>query len=396
MDKETMGQLLWDCLCGKPVNSTADWESISQVSEKYRVTPLLYHRLKNIGVPAPLMKKLKTAYIANIWVNTALYNELSKILSVLQKEGIPVIVLKGAHLAEKVYGNIALRPMNDLDILVRKTDLLRAEEKLLEMGYSSSRDREIEEICAELHQLPALTKPDASVEIHWTIEFPTSPFTIDVDGLWKRAQAETVAGIKTLVLSPEDLLLHLCLHAAFHHIFQFGLRPLYDIWETLRHYDIDWEQVGLRSREWGANNSIYLALYLAKTEFGIAVPNEVLDTLKPENFDPRLVSWAKEEVLGQFEDIVLPPSNNLVKFWESKRPSEKAGIVLNRLFPYREEMAELYRVSPNSPRIYLYYPVRIMDMFRRHSRALWRLSRRDKETVNFSEQQFGLRKWLSH
>ncbi|OAD22691.1 hypothetical protein THIOM_001494, partial [Candidatus Thiomargarita nelsonii] len=370
------------------MNSTANWDSIFQASEKYRVTPLLYHRLKHLGVPAPLMKKLKTAHVANLWINTDLYNELSKILSTLQQAGIPVIVLKGAHLAEKVYSNIALRSMNDLDILIRKTDLFAAEKKLLEMGYSSSRETDIEEVCAEFHQLPALIKPNAAVEIHWTIEYPTSPFKIDVDGLWKRAQATTIAGVETLVLSPEDLLLHLCLHTAFHHIFQFGLRPFYDIWETIRHYNIDWEQVQLRSHEWDANNSIYLALYLAKTSFDANVPNEVLEKLKPASFDPRVESWAKEEILGKFEDIILPPSSVLIQFWKSKHLSEKAGIVLNRLFPYREEMAELYLVPPNSPKIYLYYPVRLINMFRRHSRALWRLLRRDKETVNFSEQQF--------
>ncbi len=394
MNKETMGQLLWDCLSGKAVNSTADWDAIYQVSEKYRVTPLLYHRLKHLDVPAPLLKKLKTAYIANHWINTELYRELSKILSTLQQADIPVIVLKGAHIAEKVYGNIALRPMNDLDILIKKTDLFAAEKKLLEMGYTSSRETDIEEICAEYHQLPAFIKPNAAVEIHWTIEYPTSPFTIDVEGLWKRAQPATIAGIETLVLSPEDLLLHLCLHTAYHHIFQFGLRPFYDIWETIRHYDIDWEQVQHRSHEWDANNSIYLALYLAKTSFDANVP--ILEKLKPAKFDPRVESWAREEVLGQFEDLLSPPSSVIIEFWKSKHLSEKASIVLNRLFPEREEMAELYLVPPNSPKIYLYYPVRLINMFRRHSRAMWRLLRRDKETVNFSEQQFGLKKWLSH
>jgi hypothetical protein len=47
-------------------------------------------------------------------------HELSKVLRILQNDGIPVIVLKGAALAEVVYGNIALRSMSDVDLLVKK------------------------------------------------------------------------------------------------------------------------------------------------------------------------------------------------------------------------------------------------------------------------------------
>jgi hypothetical protein len=36
-----------------------------------------------------------------------LYHELGKVLGLLRDENIPVIVLKGVHLAELVYGNIA-------------------------------------------------------------------------------------------------------------------------------------------------------------------------------------------------------------------------------------------------------------------------------------------------
>ncbi|OAD22803.1 hypothetical protein THIOM_001382, partial [Candidatus Thiomargarita nelsonii] len=290
MNQETMSKLLLDCLHGREIDETrtaelnslraADWESLVQFAVRQRVAPLLYHRLKtvypNVNIPASLKHKLQKIYLASDMRNTSLYNDLSQIIRALQY--IPVIVLKGAHLAAVVYSNITLRSMGDMDILVRKTDLLKAEEKLLEMGYSSFRVNVIEVASAKHHHLPPLVKQGAvPVEIHWTINHPTSPFTIDIEGLWNRARPATIAGVEVLVLSPEDLLLHLCLHTAFQDRFLTGLRPFCDIWETIRHDrdEIEWEQVRLRARQWGATNSVYLTLYLAKAFFGAAVPDEV-------------------------------------------------------------------------------------------------------------------------
>ncbi|OAD23051.1 hypothetical protein THIOM_001124 [Candidatus Thiomargarita nelsonii] len=232
--------------------------------------------------------------------------------------------------------------------------------------------------------------------MHCSIADEASSFNIDIDGLWKRARPTTIAGIQVLVLSPEDLLLHLCLHMVYHHLFERGLISLCDIWETLPHYQdqIEWEQVRHRAHQWGTSKSVYLTLYLAKSFFGATVPQEVLDTLKPEKFDPQVVTWAKEQILGEFDKSVVYPIE-LLQFWKSKSSLEKLNILLKRVFPSPKEMAKMYHVPPDSPRLYLYYPVRLKEVLLRHGRKALRLLRRDKERVNLVERQVGLRDWLS-
>ncbi|MEN8218321.1 MAG: nucleotidyltransferase family protein [Pseudomonadota bacterium] len=163
-----------DCLANRTAELNAtDWESIVQFAVIYSVAPLLYHRIKSVNIPASFQHKLLKAYLISASRNTRLYSELSKIIKALQDT--PVIVLKGAHLAQNVYGNIALRPMNDIDILVRKTDLLKAEKNMLEIGYSSPRQNEIQVACAKHHHLPPLIKQGrVPVDIHWTIGHPSS------------------------------------------------------------------------------------------------------------------------------------------------------------------------------------------------------------------------------
>ena len=61
-------------------------------------------------------------------------------------------------------------------------------------------------------------------------------------------------------------------------------------------------------------------------------------------------------------------------------------------------MAEMYRASPDSKRIYLYYPVRWRDLLRRHGRSAWRFLRRDDVMMDLAErenQKTALSDWLA-
>jgi hypothetical protein len=130
-----------------------------------------------------------------------------------------------------------------------------------------------------------VNKDGIPIELHWTIE--TGPFNIDVESLWERAERTSIAGLETFVLAPEDLLLHLCLHAAFHHRFNQGLRPLWDLVEVLEHHgrDIEWDKVVHRAAAWRVRKHAHLALYLAHALLGASVPVFVLTALRPVDFE---------------------------------------------------------------------------------------------------------------
>ena len=61
-------------------------------------------------------------------------------------------------------------------------------------------------------------------------------------------------------------------------------------------------------------------------------------------------------------------------------------------------MAEMYRASPDSKRIYLYYPLRWRDLLRHHGRSAWRLLWRDDVMMDLAERKnhkTALREWLA-
>jgi hypothetical protein len=315
-----------------------------------------------------------------------LYNQLARVLEAFHAEDIPVIVLKGAYLAHAVYGNAALRPMQDLDLLVKKSDLPRAEEMLLRMGYGIYGDRaEYEENHFHFQYAPSGDSENIPVEIHWHITY-TAPFRVDTEGLWARARPATIAGVETLTLSPEDLLLHVCVHNAHGHVFEEGLRPHYDTSAILQYYgeEMDWEQVQRRADRWGIDRCAYLTLRFARDLLGAAVPEQVLAALEPGDLDAEMVAWAEERIFAQ---ATRPEFDNWGRLEAAERLRDKIGVFLRACFPPAPHLAKRYAVSPRSARVYFYYPVYLKHLLQVHGPRAWRLLRGDREMKGWVGRQ---------
>ena len=376
--------------------SSSDWDTFIETSGRHGVAPLLYHRLRTshsvIPVPADVMQRLRQAYLENVARNMGLYHNLGKVLELLYRDNISVIVLKGAHLAELVYGNRALRFMGDVDLLVHKDDLMRVEAVLIGMGYIPlEQNRTISK--DNQHFGYILSKWELHLEVHWTILPSIYPFDIDINNQWERSKPTIIAGVEVAVLCPEDLLLYLCLHACRHR-FEPGLRCLYDICKTLQHYNggIDWGLVQLRTRQWGVGKCVYLTFRLAKELLGAILPDGLIEALKPCDFDERFIALAREQIFSKRmgTEHILSLSPDIAKFWRSKRLRDKAAaflIILKEVFPAREVLAREYPPPSDSGRIYFYYAIHFKDILQRHGRNVWRLLRGDEEMQAFAKRE---------
>jgi len=364
-------ELLLSCLSGRapgsgdPGPATTDWSKVVAKAVDFGLAPLLYKRLKEGGararVPADSWKLLQLHYFVNSERITRRFRTLRTVLECLHSAGLPVIVLKGAYLAETVYDDAALRQMNDVDIMVPKAELPRAQAALLALGCTQIEPVDIETYRDD-YRLPEFYLHDLPFEMHWTIALPTGPVRIDVDGLWSRSRPATIAGVEVLALSPEDLLLHLCLHTRYLHQ-HFAPKPLCDIAETVHHFrdDLDWAQVVVRAHEWDAARHVGLALHLARVMLRVEVPDSVLEQLVPGGIDPRLLETAKEFTLAQKECRQVVP---LFDQLGAESFGDKARLVWKRVFLSRTEMAETYPASRNSRLLYRFYVLRLRDVIR--------------------------------
>jgi hypothetical protein len=391
---DIMIELLIDCLRKDRAAETiralgtlsdADWDNLVETSSRHGITPILYFRVQplfaQINIPPRVEERLRSTYLSSAARNAQFFHELAKVLQSLKDSGIPVICLKGAHLAWTVYGNIALRPMGDFDLLVREEDIGRAGGILPPLGYAPTGYVNIDEMIPVLKHLPRFVKPGGpDLELHWRLVSPEHPLAVDMEGLWQRAEKSTIQGIETRVLSPEDLLLHLCEHSCFHHLWGYGLKALCDIAQTIDYYGttMDWRALTDRARQWNAGRIVYVTLAMAHKMLGSAVPEAVLETLQPPCADREAMTALAEELVFSEPS---PLTRNAAVLWDHTGRYSKLGALMRGMFPSREVMASMYPVSASSPRMFLYYPVRMKDLLFRYRRHLIKLFMPDSALV---------------
>jgi hypothetical protein len=412
-----MNRLLLACLSLQPDDpmlgalgdlAEDDWTALVDLSNRHFVTPLLYHRLQARGlidgVPPGPRQQMRDLYYLSMKRGVRLSARLAQVLRAGHDLGVPAIALKGAYLAERVYENPAVRPMTDVDLLVRREAVPPVERCLVDLGYTRENDEESAEICA--HVVYVMPRDRWRVEVHWhiegwnTLDHQPSPLAVDVDGLWRRAERTTLVGVECLALAPEDLLLHLCVHLSAHHGFcSNGIRSLCDIAEVARHFgaDLNWDDVRDRARVWGAANCVYVCLRLARDYLAAPVPDAVLTGLPATPCPPEVLDWALARV-SVAEDATLQPHaappaeqsaplSNWGRLRAAHDPAERLGVVARALVPPRQEIAWLYNVPSGSRRVYLHYPLHWSRLVLNETGRLWRLLRREAATESWVAQE---------
>ena len=213
------------------------------------------------------------------------------------------MVLKGVHLAATVYDSTSLREMSDVDVLVPREHLQAVVDAVAARGYRPLHGTEIDVESSVGHHLARLVKPDAAgIEVHWSVTPAGDPHAIDSTDLWTRAVPVTIGGIGVLGLCREDLLLHLCYHAAYLHQFRFGVRPFCDLAALLgtRGRAISTGRDSSRGPANGAGTAAPTSRFGSRQELiGAAVPAEALAQLQPTSFDESVTPAARAHVLSE-------------------------------------------------------------------------------------------------
>jgi hypothetical protein len=269
---------------GVPDLDAAGWDAFAAEAARHGVSALVHHQLTlaRTDVPpvaAQAVLALENHRLRNRLRNLRLHARVASLLRALAGEGVEVIVLKGVYLAQAVYADPALRAMADADLLVRDADLQRTAAMMRALGW-----RQSGQFSEGGHQLPTFELEGVQVEVHWTIEDDAAPFKPDMAGLWQRAVPTQIGHARAWALSPEDLLLHLCLHTAYGHgwlQFDGGLRQLCDIAAVVRHHGdaLDWHVVSARAKAWRVERCVWLALATAQRLLDARVPAAAMEDL---------------------------------------------------------------------------------------------------------------------
>ncbi len=344
------------------------WEETLATALRHGVAPLLHRALQSggalAGLPDQVRVRLDEERRATALANLRNLGQFRRIAQALRERDIPVIALKGLHLAELVYRDISLRPMSDLDILVPHAQLDHAITALLAMEFELNRGLPNGYDIGLTHRRLGIL-----VEVHWALGPPSESHAPPIDEIWRLAVPASLADAYALAMSPELLLLHVCTHLAHHHLFAFDLRALCDIAEIVRaHPALDWGYVVDQCRRNGGGRGVAAALRLAHDHVGAKVPADVLATIGGDTLDAELLADALEQ-LEAFTGIAyeLRTSPKLIALKSPIGWRGKIATLWKRILVPRAELALIYGVPEQSARINLYYAVRLRDLVRRYA-----------------------------
>ena len=294
----------------KLLRDTLNWKVILESAQGLGLAPLLYFQFNKPGistfVPQKILERLKQTLILSQVKNMRLYVKLNKVLAAFAHAGIPVIVLKGAALAELVYPQLGFRPMGDIDLLVKDEDLGKADHLLRTLHYQPyEKNHTAEWFRNSHHHLAPYVSNDHTppIEIHFHIISPLDPVDIPIHELWNCARAVHIAEVPCFVLSPEYFLIHLCHHLSSSNGFLSQLRGLCDVAETIRwsREELDWSELLRIAQSREMQKCLYYALWLAQKTVGADVPQTVLEKLKNSfgglPFEDRLIKFVIQRAI---------------------------------------------------------------------------------------------------
>lgn len=173
------------------------------------------HRLRNLAFrlvlddagnedwPPRLKRRLLRHREKQVTNQAMLRKTLEEVECELQAADIEYLVLKGMPLAERLYGRALDRYQNDLDILVRESDLARACETLTQRGFRLPRNaaRPSEHQWRTDHAV-ALARDAVEIDLHWKLR-NVPAYDFDMERIWETAptcSAPRVAGDEATLL----------------------------------------------------------------------------------------------------------------------------------------------------------------------------------------------------
>src|SRR5262249_24592825 len=252
--------------------------------------------------------------------------ELLRLFGLFQQRHIPVVVFKGPTLAVSVYGDLALREFSDLDLLVNKADLCKAEEILTASGYQADfPDKDYRSAFVGYQGQYAFrsNKTGISIDLHWRLSSRGVAFPIQSNEIWPRLKQVTIADRTVPTLAHDDLAIFLAAHGT-----KEGWRSLgwvCDFAELVRNcHDIGWAAILERARRSHSSRPLLLAILLASTLLDAPAPEDLVARAQDNSAVRALAEEARLRMLR------TAPRGELSEFLDSLNTYDR---LRHRLWP---------------------------------------------------------------
>jgi Uncharacterised nucleotidyltransferase len=302
-----------------------------------RLLPLLWHNLLTHQVRDPLMPRLKEIHVQT-WVRVqVLLRELAEVQAALDRAAIGSLVLKGAALAKAYYANPGLRPMDDIDLLVRPTHVSDAVAVLRREGWRSSL-REPEQMLLVMNSTAFRDIHGHALDLHSHV-LPGGLRTDLDERRWDRSVPAGDAPGAVRILDATDQLLHVLIHGAQSD--PPAIHWMADAMLILRHpqASIDWKRLTHDAEEEGRGLALAGTLAQLQQLFAAPVPDEAMSRLAsvPRPLLERVEHWT---FVGAPAPVV---GRSLKRYFDHRR--WKRAPISGRQLGFAEYLQRIWEVE---------------------------------------------------
>lgn len=186
-----------------------DWSLAKECGKKHKILPLLFYGAYNsqIKIPEEIEKEISLITTKHLIVSERQLFELNIIKKKFAENNIDFVVLKGS-VQKMFYPKTEMRPMGDIDILIKIEQYDKISNIMVELGYTAERESD--------HELIWI-KPGVMIELHKRIipSYNADYYKYFGDG-WKLAKPGSEFKGE-YIFSPEDNFIYLFTHFSKHY-----------------------------------------------------------------------------------------------------------------------------------------------------------------------------------
>ena len=325
------------------------WEDFIATARKEALAELVFHYQKETFghglVPEFVRDAIEHEHKQTLAQNTSYLTALEELETAL--EGIDLIVLKGAYLVRSVYTTPALRRFSDIDVLVRKADLVEIENRLAKTDYRRVGGEITDESTGNERDSLVYRRQDEGpgLHIHWhLIKSDTPAYTrveLDIDAIWNAAARDSDGQLQ---MNPVHRVIHLSEHVLHHSYNRLVLlRDIAEIIDT-HNENFEWNRLVDDSKGCQLSLPVFYALSYIHKKGLLNIPENVLESLQKEG----LSIVGRLFIRYTLEDRRFPELSNLGYFDMIVGFTQKRRYIWSLAFPPARQLAAIYNREPET------------------------------------------------
>ncbi len=342
-----------------------EWLAAEWIAYWQNAIPWLHDRAAKSGIPMPDPARESLASIAalNRERTLRMLDAAVELIAALRAEGIDALPFKGALLAPLYYPDPLLRPLADLDLLVREEDIRKGVAVLERLGYVYYSRSAEDFVYLRGRRNSNVWHPDNvhPVELHFRVREEYAGLAYDLaDAMWASADKRVYwRGVEALIPAQPIVLHHLCAHTTSDWLIQRGkLMEIGDLQiAASRMSQADWDTF-LASVPARAARFVYPALACTARYAPGSIPAAVQSALRV-GITPQLREWSDAVTLAEASESNLRPRSGIglgMARLLARSRAERLHMLLRSLFPRRWNLVKRYprlAASPFYPLCYL-------------------------------------------